>query len=64
MKRFIKLDNTEVRNKICKTYGVTSASLSYALSFQRNSKTSIAMRAMALQNGGVYYEESNNKNIK
>ena len=64
MKRFVKLDDAKARKKICETYKVTPASLSYALSFKRNSKKSIAMRAMALQNGGVYCEESNNINIK
>jgi hypothetical protein len=54
----IELRDTEVRKKICRTFGVTNTNLSQALRFKRNSKTAIAMRKMALENGGVLYESS------
>jgi hypothetical protein len=59
MKRIIELD-TENRKKICRTYGVTKGALSHALRFRRNSKLAIAMRNMAMENGGILLEEKNN----
>ncbi|MDR0574961.1 MAG: hypothetical protein LBG96_13215 [Tannerella sp.] len=69
MERLIKLDNQEMRRKIAKTYGVTLPCVSLALNFQRNSEQAVAIRAMALENGGILFEESTNqkltqKNIK
>jgi len=64
MKQFIKLEDREARAKICKTYGVTTQALCFALNFKRNSKTATAMRKMALENGGTLYVESkNNKTL-
>jgi len=58
MNQFIKLNNAKKRAEICKIYGVSQQALSFALSFKRNSKTAIAMRKMAIENGGVLYEKS------
>jgi len=57
MKRLIKLDDTEARKKITKHFGVSGANLSQALNFKRNSKAAIAMRSMALEDGGILFEE-------
>ena len=65
MERLIKLDSQEARLKIAKTYGVTTQCVSMALNFRRNSSQAVAIRAMALENGGKLFEEStNHKNIK
>lgn len=58
MKKLIELRDKEVREKICRAFGVTNANLSQALRFKRNSKAAIAMRKMALENGGILYENS------
>lgn len=57
MIRRIELKDTEVRNMIAKDFGITSAALSMALSFKRNSPMARAVREMAMQHGGVYLEE-------
>lgn len=59
MKQFIKLDDRQKRVMISKTYGVTTQALGLALAFKRNSKSAIAMRKMAMENGGVLYESKN-----
>ncbi|MDR2920602.1 MAG: hypothetical protein LBV72_14715 [Tannerella sp.] len=65
MKRFIKLENNETRLKIAKAYDASLPAVSMALNFKRNSRKCIAMRTMAIENGGVLYEESiNQKNVK
>lgn len=58
MKKLIELDS-EKRKLVCKTFGVTQANLSQALRFQRNSKKAIAMRKVAIENGGVLLEQKN-----
>lgn len=62
MEKLIKLNNQEVRRKIAKTFDVRLSTVSMALNFRRNSKQAIAIRAMALKNGGVLLEESTKKN--
>lgn len=57
MDKLIELRDKNARQKICRTFGVTNANLSQALRFRRNSKTAIAMRTMAMENGGVLYEQ-------
>jgi hypothetical protein len=57
MRKVITLD-AKKRKIICKTYGVTNANLSQSLNFRRNGKRNIAMRAMAMEMGGVLLEES------
>lgn len=57
MRRKIELTDTETRIRIAKTFGVTGANLSQALNYRRNSKTAIAMRKMALENGGILLVE-------
>lgn len=57
MKQLIEL-NTEARKKIAKHFGVTPQNVSQALRFRRNSKNAIAIRKMAMENGGVLYERS------
>ena len=65
MKRIIKLDSYEMRRKIAKTYNLSLPSVSMALNFRRNSSQSVAIRAMAMENGGVLYEiATDQKNIK
>lgn len=65
MKRFIKLDDYEARRKIAKTYNASLPAMSMALNFKRNSSKCIAIRSMALEYGGVLYEESTDqKNVK
>jgi hypothetical protein len=61
MQEFIELKNKEKRQMICRTFGVTNANLSQALRYQRNSKTAIAMRKMATENGGKEYQLIKNK---
>jgi hypothetical protein len=56
MRQLIELDSKK-RELIRKTYGVTGANISQALKFQRNSRTAIAIRKMAMENGGILYEE-------
>jgi hypothetical protein len=55
MKEFIVLKNREAREKICRVCGCTQANLSQALRFDRNSKSCIAMRKMAMENGGTLF---------
>ena len=57
MVRRIELKDTEMRRIIAKKLGVTSAALSMALSFKRNSPLSKTIREMALQHGGILLEE-------
>lgn len=57
MVRRIELKDTEVRRMIAQKLGITSAALSMALSFKRNSPMAKIVREMALQHGGVYLEE-------
>ena len=57
MKKLIKLENKTQRKKIQDAKGVTDVALSYALSFKRNSDSAVSMRVMAMENGGVFYEE-------
>lgn len=65
MKRVIKLNDKKIRQKIADTFKVELSTVSMALNFRRNSNQSVAIRAMAMENGGVLYEESTNqKNIK
>lgn len=51
--------NKETRKKICEHFNVSSANVSQALKFQRNSKAAVAMRKMALESGAIYYEKKN-----
>lgn len=53
----IVLRDLEARKKIRLELGITSAALSYALSFKRNSLLAARARAMALENGGKLLEE-------
>lgn len=57
MVRRIELKDTEVRRMIAQKLGITSAALSMALSFKRNSPMAKTVREMALQHGGIYLEE-------
>ncbi|MDR1865965.1 MAG: hypothetical protein LBR08_10395 [Bacteroidales bacterium] len=54
MKEFIVVEK-EVRAKIAKTYKVTPECVGMALRFKRNGQRAVAMRIMALENGGVLY---------
>lgn len=56
MDRIIKVDSN-TREKICKAFKVSTANVGQALAFKRNSKNCIAMRAMAIENGGILYEQ-------
>lgn len=56
MDKIIKVDSA-TREKICKAFRVTTANVGQALAFKRNSKKCVAMRAMALENGGILYEQ-------
>lgn len=55
--KMIVLKDGEARKKIRRELGITSAALSQALRFQRNSLSAAKARAMAIQNGGVLMEE-------
>lgn len=57
----IQLKNKTDRELIEKTFGVTSASVSQALNFRRNSPNAKKIRAMALKLGGKYLKESESK---
>jgi hypothetical protein len=56
MRKLIELEK-EKRKIICDAKGVTDSNLSQALRFTRNSENAIAMRVMAMENGGVFYKE-------
>lgn len=57
MRRKIELKNGAARKEICEALGISTAGLSLALSFDRNSLTAKQAREMALQRGGVLMEE-------
>jgi len=56
MERHIELKDKKVRKMIINHFEVTSSNLTQALRFKRNSKQAIAMRKMAIENGGVLFE--------
>ena len=55
MKQKIELKNGDSRKAICKALDISSAFLSLALSFKRNSAKALQAREMALRNGGTLY---------
>lgn len=57
MIRRIEIKDPAVREQLVKDSKVTSAAVSYALNFKRNSPKSHEIREMALQRGGIYLEE-------
>ena len=50
--------NSDTKKMICKTFEVTQANVSQALRYKRNSKKTIAMRKMAMENGGILFIEA------
>lgn len=57
MIRRIELKDPEVRKWLERENKVSSAAVSMALSFKRNSPLANKIRAMALEHGGKYLEE-------
>jgi hypothetical protein len=62
MDKLIILDEG-TKKKICACYGVTAQYLNKVLKFKGGSRKAIAMRSMALQNGGSLYVKVENPKI-
>jgi len=54
----------ETKERIAKTFNVSTRAVEYALNFQRNSRKSFRMRIMAMNNGGKLYEIKEIQQIK
>ena len=62
MRKYIDLEDKKQRKKIRETKGVSDVMLSYALRFRRDSDTAVAMRIMAMENGGKLLVEKKDWN--
>ena len=57
MRKFIKLEDKKKRAEIRRVIGVSEVMLSYSLGFKKSSRTAVAIRIMAMENGGTFFEE-------
>ena len=63
MKQKIELKDGDSRKAICKALDISTAFLSLALSFKRNSAKALQAREMALKNGGILYVSQSPKSV-
>lgn len=63
MRQIIELRDTEKRKMIADTFEISLANLSQILRFKRNGKNAEAIRKMALENGGIKFTGSDERQI-